>query len=104
MSSPSGAAPPPHGEPPRLSGRHQDTLEQIFRHPVSHNIEWRHAIALLDEAGTVTEQHDGKFTVTLSGTTLVLTRPHGKDLGEQQVLDLRRLLEGAGFGPAGSRA
>lgn len=84
-------------DPGHVSGRHRDTLTQIFQHPVSHNIEWRKAIALLSDVGTVVEEHDGRFKVTVGGETEVFNRPHGKDLTEQQVVDLRRMLGRAGL-------
>jgi hypothetical protein len=94
---------PDRTDPAHVSGRHRDTLTQILQHPVSHNIEWRKAIALLEEVGTVVEEHDGRFKITVGGETEVLNRPHGKDLTEQQVVDLRRMLGRAGLDakPAG---
>lgn len=86
-------------EPLHVSGRHRDTLSQIFQHPVSHNIEWSKALALLEEVGTVEAEHDGRFRVRVGDEIEVLNRPHGKDLTEQQVVDLRRMLHNAGFQP-----
>ncbi len=86
-------------EPEHLSNRHRDTLQEIFRHPVSHNIEWRNVISLLDAVGTVTEHHDGKLTVALAPETEYLDPPKGKDVDEQMVVDLRRMLTAAGFKP-----
>ena len=37
----------------KLTRRHRDTVEQIFAHPTSHNIEWRHVISLLQHVGDV---------------------------------------------------
>ena len=42
-------------EPVHLSNHHRNTLRQIFQHPVSHNIEWRAVVSLLDAAGYGTE-------------------------------------------------
>jgi hypothetical protein len=86
-------------EPPELSSNHRDTLAQVLRHPVSHNVEWRAALSLLEQVATVTERHDGKFEVSAAGQTVVLRRPHGKDLDAEQVVDLRHLLIQAGYGP-----
>lgn len=82
-----------------LNDHHRRTAEAIFAHPVSHNIEWRDVLSLLEHAGTVTEEHDGKVNVTLGGETEWLHRPHGKDIGEQMVVDLRRMLTEAGITP-----
>ena len=85
--------------PEHLNNHHRDTVAEIFRHPVSHNIEWRAVVSLLDAVGTVTEHHDGKLTVALGGETEVLDPPKDKDIDEQMVVDLRRMLTEAGFRP-----
>ena len=58
---------------------------------------------LLEEAGTVVERHDGKFSVTLGEETEVFERPRNKDISEQQVVDLRRMLINAGYGSEAER-
>ncbi|HTT92290.1 MAG TPA: hypothetical protein VMF65_22240 [Acidimicrobiales bacterium] len=82
-----------------LSSNHRDTLAQIFEHPVSHNIEWRAVLSLLQQVGTVKEEHDGSYHVTLGGETETFFRPRDKDVDAQQVVDLRRMLRNAGYGP-----
>jgi hypothetical protein len=89
---------PPESEPVHLSGRHRDTIREILRHPVSHNIEWRAVLQLLEEVGTVVERHDGKFSVTVGDETEIFERPRQKDIDAQQVVDLRRMLTNAGYG------
>ena len=88
-------------ERPHLSSNHRDTLEQIFAHPTSHNVEWRAVRSLLEQAGEVEERHDGKLVVTLGAETEVFEPPRHKDIDVQQIVDLRRMLSGAGYGPAG---
>lgn len=87
-----------------LSSRHRDTVEKIFRQPRSGNIEWREVVSLLEAIGTVTDEHDGKLKVSLGPETEVFHAPHGKDVGVQLVVDLRRMLTQAGFAPDGSPA
>ena len=82
-----------------LQNHHRDTLEKIFRHPVSHNVEWRQVLSLLESVGTVETEHNGKLKVTLGPETEVLPAPHGKDVDVQTVVDLRRMLTNAGFSP-----
>ena len=84
-------------EPEHLSGRHRDTLQQIFAHPVSHNIEWHAVVSLLEAVGTVTTHHDGKVTVTVGSQTEFFEPPTGKDIDVQMVVDLRRMLSSAGY-------
>jgi hypothetical protein len=89
MSSTSG--------PVHVAGHHRDTLLQIFQHPTNHNIEWHDVVSLLNTVGTVEQQHDGKFLVRVGAETEVMERPKGKDIDVQQVVDLRRMLTGAGY-------
>jgi hypothetical protein len=85
-------------EQTHLSNHHRATLRQIFQHPVSHNIEWRSVLSLLEAIGSVTEGRDGKLSVVIGSQTAFLDPPSGKDIDVQMVVDLRRLLGGAGYG------
>jgi hypothetical protein len=87
-----------------LSNHHRDTLQKILGHPASGNIEWRRVLSLLNAVGTVEEEHNGKFKVTLGPETEVFEAPRGKDIDVQMVVDLRRMLKSAGLGAAGEPA
>ena len=88
-------------EPERLDGRHRDTLRRIFEHPTSHNIEWREVVSLLEAVGTVNVHHDGKLAVQLGPELEFLDPPAGKNIDDDQmVVDLRRMLRGAGYSPS----
>jgi hypothetical protein len=82
-----------------LDSRHRDTLRQIFEHPTSHNIEWHAVLSLLEAVGTVTVRHDGKVAVKLGSELEFLVPPAGKDIDDQMVVDLRRMLAKAGYAP-----
>lgn len=84
-----------------LDAHDRDTVEKIFSHPAGGNLEWRHVLSLLEGIGTVAEEHNGKLRVTLGPETEVLHRPRGKDVDTQMIVDLRRMLAQAGFGPGG---
>jgi hypothetical protein len=92
----------PAPEPTHLNNHHRDTLRRIFEHPVSHNIEWAPTLSLLEAVGSVTRRHDGTYVVTVGGDTMTLDRPKNKDIDTQQVVDLRRLLDQAGYRPQGT--
>jgi hypothetical protein len=62
-------------------------------------VEWRHVRSLLEAAGTVVEESNGKLRVTLGPETEVFVPPHGKDVDVQQLVDLRRMFRNAGFAP-----
>jgi hypothetical protein len=82
-----------------LDGHHRSTVEKIFGHPVSHNIQWHDVLSLLQSVATVKEGHDGRYTVTLGSETRTFDAPRNHDIDEQQVIDLRRMLKGAGITP-----
>lgn len=83
-----------------LDSKHRDTLRRIFSHPSSGNIEWRQVKSLLEAVGTATEEHNGKLKVTFGDETEVLQPPRGKDIDQQTIVDLRRMLTRAGLAPA----
>ncbi len=74
-------------------------MEKIFNHPVSHNIQWHDVLSLLASVGAATEEHDGRYKVTLGPETETFDVPRHRDIDEQQVIDLRRMLRGAGITP-----
>ncbi len=76
-----------------LDAHHQATVERIFRHPVSHNIEWHDVLSLLEGVGTVTRGHDGRFTVTLGSETETFDAPR---------VERRRRAAGSGPSPHAS--
>ena len=82
-----------------LSNHHRSTIEKIFSHPASGNVEWREVLSLLETIGTVTKEDNGKAKVTLGPETEVLRPPHEKDVDVQIIVDLRRMLRRSGFAP-----
>src|SRR4030081_1157193 len=85
-------------EPEHLSNHHRNTLRQICRHPVSHNIEWHAVESLLEAVGSTVEQRGGKVAVTIGSETEYFDPPAHKDIDAQAVVDLRRMLSNAGYG------
>ena len=84
----------------KLDAHHRKTLEKLFTHPTSHNIQWHDVLSLLQAVAEVEEAHDGRFRVTLGEETETFDAPRGHDIDTQQIVDLRRMLKGAGYGPA----
>jgi len=81
----------------KLNAHHRATVEKIFQHPVSHNIQWHDVLSLLQSVAEVTEGHDRRYKVTLGPETETFDAPPGHDVDEQMVIDLRRMLKGAGI-------
>lgn len=84
-------------DPLHLTSHHRDTLLQIFQHPTSHNVEWHDVLSLLEAVGSVEQRHDNMFLFRLGPDTQVVTRPKGKDIDVEQLVDLRRMLSNAGY-------
>jgi hypothetical protein len=82
-----------------LDGHHKATVEKIFSHPVSHNIQWHDVLSLLRAVATVTEEHDGRCKVTLGSETETFDPKGHHDLNVQQVVDVRRMLTNGGITP-----
>jgi hypothetical protein len=82
-----------------LNSHHRDTVAQIFQHPAGHNIEWHNVLSLLEAVGSVKEEANGHYLVTLGTETQTFEPPRHKDIDLQQVVDLRRMLKNAGYGP-----
>jgi hypothetical protein len=83
-----------------LNHHHRVTLEKIFSHPLSGNLEWRQVLSLLAAVGTTTQEPNGKVKVELGGQTEVFQPPDDKDVDRQMIVDLRRMLTNAGLQPS----
>lgn len=57
-------------------------------------------MSLLEAVGTVTVRHDGKVAVKIGSELEYLAPPTAKDVDDQMVVDLRRMLTSAGLRPA----
>jgi len=79
-----------------LNSHQRDTLAHVFRHPLSHNIEWHAVLSLLNALGTVQETNKGNVLVTIDGETETFepSRPRGGNA--EQLVRLRRFLREAG--------
>jgi hypothetical protein len=84
----------------RLNGHQRDTLANIFRHPLSHNLEWHDVTSLLEAIGHVKETHKGHLHVTVGGESENF-EPHHKDIDADQLDLLRKFLKKSGFSPEG---
>ena len=83
--------------PPKLTGRHQDVLNHVFAEPLSHNVEWREVVALLQEVGSVEERHDGNLVVTAGDQTLELGHHHEKDVEADDLEKICHFLRALGY-------
>jgi hypothetical protein len=84
---------------PHLTSHHRRTVEEIFAHPTSGNIEWRQVESLLAAIGRVESDGNGKLHISVGSQPEVVMAPHGKDASVQTVVDLRALLTRLGLAP-----
>jgi len=82
-----------------LNNHHRETLRKIFTHPSSGNVEWHQVLSLLEAVGTVADEPNGKVRVTVGSESDTLPRPRHKDVDEEMLSRLRRMLTGAGLRP-----
>jgi hypothetical protein len=82
-----------------LSHHHRETIDKIFSHPTSGNIEWRQVHSLLEAVGSVTEEHSGKIVVQVGPDRKTFHVPRDKDIDTQMVHELRAMLADAELVP-----
>jgi hypothetical protein len=85
--------------PEHLNSQQRDTLAQIFRHPLSHNVEWHDVVDLLEAVGTVRETHKSHLVVTVGDAIETFVAPSHKDIDADDLANLRRILRQAGYAP-----
>jgi hypothetical protein len=51
---------------PHLTSHHRRTVEKIFAHPTSGNIEWRQVESLLAAIGQVESEGNGKLHISVA--------------------------------------
>jgi len=84
----------------KLDAHHRKTVEKLFTHPTSHNIQWHDVLSLLQAVAVIDEAKEGRYKVTLGPETQTFDAPRGTDIDTQMVVDLRRMLKGAGIEPS----
>jgi hypothetical protein len=83
----------------QLSGAHQKMYEQLFQHPLPHNLHWREVWSMLGamKDAQAVEEGNGNLKVIRNGQTLVLHRPRDKDLADKkELMHIRNFLERSG--------
>jgi len=79
-----------------LNPSSQRTYEQVFQHPISHNLEWRNLRTLFDELGEVEEERNGRLKVTLGGHSLVFQLVKDSDVvSAEEIERIRHLIRGS---------
>lgn len=84
-----------------IDGKHRRTLEELFAHPVSTNIDFWKVVNLLEDLGaTYDETGGGNLEVELNGQEATFAIPRKKNIDDKhEVVAIRRFLEAAGVTP-----
>jgi hypothetical protein len=82
-----------------LSKSSRRTLDSLYAHPLAHNLEWSHVMALFREIGSVEQKPNDETVVRLGAEHQALRRPHGKDLTTDEVMEIRHFLTRVGVSP-----
>lgn len=83
----------------RIPHRDRRTLDTIFGHPLAHNLAWSDALHLVERTGTVRQETNGRILLTIGEHRHVFHEPQAKQLGPEDVKQLRKFLELAGVTP-----
>ncbi len=79
-----------------MNAKTQHTYDQVFQHPISHNLQWHDAKAMLKALGTVEDERNGNLKVTLGGNSAIFPGSSiGKVATVDQVMQIRHLLQDA---------
>jgi hypothetical protein len=79
-----------------LHHRDQAVLDQIYRHPVAHNLLWKDVLRLVGHLGKAEQKHDGKWVFEVDGQQRTFLTPHGDHMEAGEVAKLREFLNEAG--------
>ena len=84
-----------------MKRKHRKTLEAIFAHPVSANIQWRDIEALFVDLGAeVSEREGSRVAVVFFGEVRVFHRPHpSPNTDKGAVASIRNWLKQYGVEP-----
>ena len=84
-----------------MKRKHQRTLEVVFAHPTSANVQWKDIEALFGELGAEISAREGsRVAVVLFGEVRVFHRPHpSPNTDKGAIASIRKWLEQHGVAP-----
>ena len=96
-----GALVPSSGTIPQMKRKHQRTLELVFVHPTSANVQWKDVESLFKELGAeVSEREGSRVAVVLFNEVRVFHRPHpSPNTDKGAVASIRKWFEQHGVLP-----
>jgi hypothetical protein len=83
-----------------MNHRHRKTLQALFAHPISSNINFKELVHVLEELGAEIENKAGnRIGVSLNGLSAAFVHAH-HDLPKEEVMQVRKFLTQCGIDPA----
>jgi len=84
-----------------MKKKYKKTLNLIFKRPVSANIKWKDALALMNEIGGEIEEREGsRVAIILDDCILHQHKPHpSSDMDKGAVSAMRDFLQSLGYAP-----
>ena len=82
-----------------MNHRHRKTLHSIFAHPINNNLDFKAVVHVLEQLGADVDNKSGnRIGVTLNGHTAAFTHVN-HSLPKEEVVQIRKFLQGAGVDP-----
>ena len=83
-----------------MNHRHRKVLQALFAHPVSHNIDFKDVVSVLEELGAEIDNKSGnRIGVKLNGHSAAFSHAH-HDLPIEEVMQFKKFLTACGVDPA----
>jgi hypothetical protein len=87
---------PPPDFSPDMNHHHRATLQALFAHPISANLDFRKVVHLLEDLGAEVENKSGnRIGVKLNGHSAAFSHAQ-HDLSKDEVVQVRKFLESCG--------
>jgi hypothetical protein len=82
-----------------ITAENRRTLDQVFHHPIPHNLTWDAVVALVEHLGDVNECSNDNFVFKIGFKTHEAHKPHTHHLTAPDVVALRDFLSSCGWSP-----
>ena len=83
-----------------MNHHHRKTLQAIFAHPISNNLDFKEVLHALEGLGAEVENKSGnRIGVRLNGHSAAFTHVH-HDLPKEEVVQIKKFLVTCGIDPA----
>ncbi len=71
----------------------QRIYDQVFQHPITHNLEWKDVRTLFESLGEVQDEKNSNVKVSIAGQTIVFDSPtHSDIISSDQINKIRHLI------------